>query len=79
VIKCFREHSQAPILSLLRPGQDKLPEADFAVEAFNPADFVQAVQTILAAKLLIRAPSGKRLFKCPVVVASFAYVSEWQP
>ena len=49
VIKCFREHSKAPILSLLRPGQDKLPEADFAVEAFNPADFVQAMQTILAA------------------------------
>ena len=48
VIKCFREHSQAPVLSLLRPGQDKLPDADFAVEAFNPADFVQAVQTILA-------------------------------
>ena len=49
VIKCFREHSQAPILSLLRPGQDKLPEADFAVEAFKPADFVQAVHNILAA------------------------------
>jgi hypothetical protein len=29
-------------------GQDKLPEADFAVEAFNPADVVRAVQTILA-------------------------------
>lgn len=48
IIKCFREHSQVPILSLLRPGQDKLPEADFGVEALNPADFVQAVQTILA-------------------------------
>jgi DNA-binding response OmpR family regulator len=47
VIKCFRQHSQAPILSLLRPGQDKLPEADFAVEAFNPVEFVQAVQAIL--------------------------------
>ena len=48
VIKCFRQHCQAPVLSLLRPGQAKLPEADFAVEAFNPADFVQAVQTILS-------------------------------
>ena len=47
VIKCFRQHSQAPILSLLRPGQDKLPETDFAVEAFNPVEFVQAVQAIL--------------------------------
>ncbi len=48
VIKCFRQHCQAPVLSLLRPGQAKLPEADFAVEAFNPADFVQAVQNILS-------------------------------
>lgn len=48
VIKCFREHSKAPILSLLRPSQGKLTEADFAVEA-NPADFIQAVQKILAA------------------------------
>jgi DNA-binding response OmpR family regulator len=48
VIKCFREHSKAPILSLLTHGQDKLPEADFAVEAFNPSDFIEAVQTILA-------------------------------
>lgn len=50
VIECFREHSEAPILSLLSGGQDKLPGADFAVEAYNPADFIQAVQTILAAK-----------------------------
>jgi DNA-binding response OmpR family regulator len=48
VIKCFREHSTAPILSLLRAGQDKLPEADFAVEALNPGDFVRTVQAILA-------------------------------
>ena len=49
VIKCFREHSSAPVLSLLRAGQEKLPEADFAVEALNPVDFVRAVQAILAA------------------------------
>jgi hypothetical protein len=49
VIKCFREHSKAPILSLLGPGQDKLPEADFGVEAFDTADVIQAVRSILAA------------------------------
>lgn len=48
VIKCFREYSTAPILSLLRAGQDKLPEADFAIEALDPAEFVRAVRTILA-------------------------------
>jgi len=47
VIECFREHSKAPILSLLTVGQEKLPNADFGVEAHNPADFVQAVKTIL--------------------------------
>jgi DNA-binding response OmpR family regulator len=49
VIKCFREHSKAPILSLLAAGQDKLPEADFAVEALNPAAFVKVVKAILPA------------------------------
>jgi hypothetical protein len=51
VIKCFREHSKAPILSLLRMGQDKLPEADFAVEAYNPDDFIRTVRTILAGNI----------------------------
>jgi len=49
LIQWFREQSQSPILSLLKPGQDKLPGADVGVEAFNPADVVRAVQTILAA------------------------------
>ena|SRR2546421_6840219 len=48
VIKCFREHSNAPVLSLLRAGQEKLPEADYAVEAINPAEFIREVQRILA-------------------------------
>jgi|GraSoiStandDraft_9_1057307.scaffolds.fasta_scaffold1366967_1 DNA-binding response OmpR family regulator len=50
VVESFREHCQAPILSLLRAGQDKLPEADFAVDADNPANFVETVKMILAAK-----------------------------
>ena len=48
VIQCFRKHSMAPILSLLSGGQEKLPEADFAIEAHSPADFLQTVQVILA-------------------------------
>jgi DNA-binding response OmpR family regulator len=48
VIKCFREHSKAPILSLLNPGQDKLPEADVGVEGLSPGNFVREVQKILA-------------------------------
>jgi DNA-binding response OmpR family regulator len=49
VIKCFRQHSKAPILSLLKHGQKKLPEADFAVETLNSDDFVKAVKAILPA------------------------------
>ena len=49
LIEWFRERSKAPILSLLKPGQDKLPGADVGVEAFNPADVIRAVQTMLGA------------------------------
>lgn len=47
VIACFRQYSTAPVLSLLRAHQQKLPEADFAVEAFDPADVVDLVRQIL--------------------------------
>lgn len=44
----FREVSQSPVLSLLRPHQTKLPEADFGVEANSPTDFITVVNRILA-------------------------------
>ena len=47
VIACFRQYSNGPVLSLLRSHQQKLPEADFAVEAFDPADVVSVVRKIL--------------------------------
>jgi hypothetical protein len=47
VIKCYRQYSTGPVLSLLRPNQKKLPEADFGVEAFDPAEVVQVVAKIL--------------------------------
>jgi DNA-binding response OmpR family regulator len=47
VISCFRQHSTAPVLSLLRSHQQKLPEADFAVEAYDPANVVSVVRKIL--------------------------------
>jgi len=48
VLEIFRHTCKAPILSLLAPHQEKLPQADFAVEATSPADFVRVVQEILA-------------------------------
>ncbi len=44
----FKEYSKSPILSLLKPGQDKLPGADVGVEALSPGDFIRAVQKILS-------------------------------
>ena len=43
----LREACDAPVLSLLRPHQTKLPQADFAVEALSPSDFLAAVNQIL--------------------------------
>ncbi|HZU42566.1 MAG TPA: hypothetical protein VE994_07845 [Terriglobales bacterium] len=47
LIELFRRHSPAPVLSLLRAGQRKLPQATVAVEAVQPEDFIQAVRNIL--------------------------------
>jgi len=47
LIECFRQHSTAPVLSLLRPGQRKLPEATFGVEVTGPEDVIRAVLEIL--------------------------------
>jgi hypothetical protein len=47
VIACYRQYSTGPILSLLRSDQQKLPEADFGVEAFEPAQVLQVVRKIL--------------------------------
>jgi hypothetical protein len=47
VIACYRKYSAGPILSLLRSDQQKLPEADFGVQASDPAEVVQVVRRIL--------------------------------
>ena len=46
-IRAFRHYCKAPVLSLLAPNQNKLPEADFGVEAFQPSDVIQIVKQIL--------------------------------
>ena len=47
-LSLFRQVSLSPVLSLLRPHQTKLPEADFGVEAASPTDLLAAVSRILA-------------------------------
>ena len=43
----FRNVCSNPVLSLLNPHQQKLPEADFGVEAYTPNEFIAVVQGIL--------------------------------
>lgn len=47
-IKLFKGRCGSPVLSLLPPNGTKLPEADYAVEAHNPVEFVAVVKDILA-------------------------------
>lgn len=47
LIDCFRKHSEAPVLSLLQPGEEKVPQANFGVESYQPEVFLNAVQQIL--------------------------------
>src|SRR5205807_761354 len=47
IIACFRRYSTAPVLSLLRPHQEKLAEADFGIETSDPAAVVGLVYEIL--------------------------------
>jgi hypothetical protein len=46
-LRAFANTQQGPVFSLLRSHQQKLPEADFAVEAFDPADVVGVIRKIL--------------------------------
>jgi hypothetical protein len=47
LIKYFRQHSSAPVLSLLNWGEDKLPEATLAVQSSKPDEFIRVVKQIL--------------------------------
>lgn len=47
LIECFRQHSSSPVLSLLKSGETKLPEATFGVEADDPAEVLRTVRRIL--------------------------------
>ena len=56
LIKEFKKHSQAPVLSLLRHGDAPLPEADYWVDAAEgPTVLLQAVRTALEKKKEHRA------------------------
>ena len=47
LIDCFRLHSKAPVLSLLRGGEEKIPEATFGVDASDPSEFLRVVRNIV--------------------------------
>jgi DNA-binding NtrC family response regulator len=48
IVGALHEHGcDAPLLSLLRPGEQKIPEATHAVDPQHPNDLLKAVQWIL--------------------------------
>lgn len=47
LIQFFREHSSAPVLSLLQAGDSKLPEATLGVEAAKPEEVLRIIRQIL--------------------------------
>lgn len=50
----FKRNCSAPVLSLLAPHQTQLPGADYAVEAFGPAEFLDAVRKASSAMQELR-------------------------
>jgi CheY-like chemotaxis protein len=47
LVRLFRQHSQAPILSLLAHHQEPLPEANYWVQGGDPAALIAQVREIL--------------------------------
>jgi|SRR4051812_8469817 DNA-binding NtrC family response regulator len=55
IVAALHEHGcDAPLLSLLRPGENKLPEAAHAVDPHRPDDLLNAVQWILARRAVAK-------------------------
>jgi len=48
LIQEFHKNHNAPVLSLLRHGESKLPEATRGVDAMEPADVLIAVRDIFS-------------------------------
>jgi DNA-binding response OmpR family regulator len=48
ILDCFRQFNNAPTLSLVAPGQQKLPDVDYAVETFNPEQLVTTIREIVS-------------------------------
>ena len=47
ILDCFRRFNSAPALSLLAPGQDKLPDVEYAAEIFDPQQLMITIQEII--------------------------------
>ena len=47
ILNLFRTFNSSPALSLLAPGQEPLPNVDFAVEFLNPAQLIATLHRIL--------------------------------
>jgi len=51
IIACYRAANDSPVLSLLRPGEVKLAEAEYGIEYMNPELLMSTVHWILPISL----------------------------
>jgi DNA-binding response OmpR family regulator len=48
IVEAFRRYSNAPILSLLNAGQEKLPEVEYGIDSLSPEHLVRTMRLILS-------------------------------
>jgi len=47
ILDCFRKSNSSPALSLLTPGQNPLPDVEYAVEYLDPAQLMETIGRII--------------------------------
>ena len=47
ILDCFRKFNSSPALSLVAPGQEKLPDIDYAAEILDPEQLMKTIQSIV--------------------------------
>jgi CheY-like chemotaxis protein len=47
ILEHFHKFNSSPALSLLSPGQSKLPDVEYAVEYMDPPELLSAIQRII--------------------------------
>ena len=55
IVARYHQFNDSPVLSLLRPGQTKLPEVEYGIEYLNPEALLKTVTSILGVPKIDRS------------------------